>query len=50
MTLVIALVLAVFGILGFVSSYTVGWLAHSLLAVAIALTFGRAIYGQSRSS
>jgi hypothetical protein len=43
----VALVLAVLAVLGFVSSYTFGWLAHILLAVAMSITLARAIYGRT---
>ena len=43
----IALVLAVLALLGFVSSYTLGWLAHILLIVAISLALARAIHGRT---
>jgi uncharacterized protein DUF5670 len=43
----IALVLAVLSLLGFVSSYTVGWLAHILLIVAVSLALARVIHGRS---
>jgi hypothetical protein len=48
--LTIALVLAVLSVLGFVSSYTLGWLAHILLAVAVGMMLVRAIYGRTVSS
>jgi hypothetical protein len=43
----IALVLAVISLLGFVSSYTMGWLAHILLIVAVSLALTRAIHGRT---
>lgn len=43
----VALVLAVLALLGFVSSYTVGWLAHILLIVAISLALARVIHGRT---
>ena len=46
----IALVLAVLSLLGFVSSYTIGWLAHVLLIVAIGLALTRAIHGRTVAS
>jgi uncharacterized protein DUF5670 len=43
----ISFVLAVLALLGFVSSYTLGWLAHILLIVAISLALARAIHGRT---
>ena len=42
--IMVALALAVLALLGFVSSYTIGWLAHILLIVAISLALTRAIH------
>ena len=44
--IMIAFALAVLALLGFVSSYTFGWLAHVLLIVAISLALTRAIHGR----
>jgi hypothetical protein len=46
----IALVFAVLALLGFVSSYTIGWLAHILLIVAISLALARTIHGRTEIS
>jgi len=44
--IMIAFALAVMALLGFVSSYTIGWLAHILLIVAISLALARTIHGR----
>jgi len=46
----IALVLAVLALLGFISSFTVGWLAHMLLILAIGLLLARAIHGRTTAT
>ena len=45
-----ALALGVVALLGFVSSYTIGWLAHILLIVAISLALTRAIHGRTAAA
>lgn len=42
----ISLVLAVASVLGFVSSYTMGWSSDVLLALAIGVMATRVIYGR----
>ena len=44
--IMIAFALAVLALLGFVSSYTIGWHAHILLIVAISLALARTIHGR----
>ena len=44
--IMVALALAVMALLGFVSSYTIGWLAHILLIAAISLALTRVIHGR----
>ena len=48
--IMIALTLAVLALLGFISSYTIGWLAHTLLIVAISLALARAIHGRTAAT
>ena len=48
--IMIALALGVLALLGFISSYTIGWLAHTLLIVAISLALARAIHGRTAAA
>ena len=48
--IMLALGLAVVALLGFVSSYTIGWLAHILLIVSVSLALARAIHGRKAAT
>jgi hypothetical protein len=47
--ILVAGIMFVVALLGFVSSYTVGWLAHILLVGACGLTLTRFINGRTHS-